>query len=120
MAIIGSLDSGIRGDHEVLLTKSVLDGFTALVLTTTLGGGVLLSFIPVVLYQGTITLLATQIEKWVPEAFLNGLIAEVTSIGGVLILAIGLNFLKITKIRIGNLLPSLVLVAIIYYIYYLF
>ncbi|RDW16784.1 DUF554 domain-containing protein [Oceanobacillus chungangensis] len=119
MAIIGALDSGIRGDHEVLITKGVIDGFTALVLTTTLGFGVILSVIPVVLYQGAIALFATQIEKWLPEAFLNGLIVEVTAVGGLLVLAIGLNLLKITNIRIGNLLPSIITVGVIYYIYQL-
>ncbi|WP_096272217.1 DUF554 domain-containing protein [Paucisalibacillus globulus] len=119
MAIIGSLDSGIRGDHEVLITKGILDGFTALVLTTTLGFGVALSVVPVLLYQGTITLLATQIEQWVPEAFLHGLIVELTAVGGLLIVAIGLNMLKVVQIRIGNLLPSILTVGFVYYIYQL-
>ncbi|WP_026908459.1 DUF554 domain-containing protein [Paucisalibacillus globulus] len=119
MAIIGALDSGIRGDHEVLITKGILDGFTALVLTTTLGIGVLLSVIPVLLYQGSITLLATQIERWIPDAFLNGLIVELTAVGGLLIVAIGLNMLKVVQIRIGNLLPSIVTVGLVYYIYHL-
>ena len=119
MAILGALDSGIRGDHEVLITKGILDGFVALVLTTSLGIGVIFSVVPVVLYQGAIALLATQIEKWLPEAFLNGLITELTAVGGLLILAIGLNMLNVTKIRIGNLLPSIVTVAMIYWVYYL-
>jgi uncharacterized protein len=120
MAIIGALDSGLRGDHEILITKGILDGFVALVLTTTLGFGVALSVIPVVLYQGAITLFATQIERWIPEVFLNGLIVELTAVGGLLIVAIGLNMLKVVQIRIGNLLPSIVTVGIVYYIYQLF
>lgn len=116
MAVIGALDSGVRGDHEVLITKAILDGFTSLVLTTTLGYGVLLSFIPVVLYQGTIALLATQIENWIPKEILNGLITELTAVGGLLIVAIGLNVLKLMNIRIGNLLPSIVTVVFVYYI----
>lgn len=120
MAIIGALDSGIRGDHEVLITKGIIDGFTALVLTTTLGFGVLFSVIPLILYQGVITLFATQIENWVPEAMLNGLIDEITSVGGLLIVAIGLNLLKIKEIRIANLMPALFLVVVIYYISQLF
>ncbi|WP_085993795.1 DUF554 domain-containing protein [Oceanobacillus senegalensis] len=120
MSIIGALDSGIRHDHEVLITKGVIDGFTSLVLTTTLGFGVILSIIPVVLYQGSIALLSTQITHFVSEAFLNGLIVEMTSVGGLLIVAIGLNILKITKIRIGNLLPSILTVILIYYIFQLF
>lgn len=119
MAILGALDSGIRNDHGILITKGILDGFTALVLTTTLGFGVMLSVIPIVLYQGAIALLATQIEKWLPEAFLNGLIGELTAVGGLLIIAIGLNMLKITQIRIGNLLPSIITVIFIYYLYQL-
>lgn len=119
MAIIGALDSGIRGDHEVLITKGIIDGFTALVLATTLGFGVILSVIPLVLYQATITLFATQIENWIPEAMLNGMILEITSVGGLLIVAIGLNLLKIKQIRIGNLMPSIIVVVFVYYIYQL-
>lgn len=116
MAIIGALDSGVRGDHEVLITKGLIDGFTALVLTTTLGFGVILSVIPLVLYQGGITLFATQIEKWIPDTILNGLIMEITAVGGLLIVAIGLNLLKIIEIRVANLMPALVLIILIYYI----
>lgn len=117
MAVIGALDSGLRGDHEILITKALLDGFMALVLTTTLGIGVILSVVPVVLYEGTIALLATTIERWLPEEFLNAFILEMTATGGILIVAIGLNILKLTTIRIANLLPSLVTVGIIIYIY---
>ncbi len=120
MAVIGALDSGLRGDHEVLITKGVIDGFTALVLTTTLGFGVIFSVIPVVLYQGGIALLATQIESWFPETFLNGLIVELTAVGGLLIVAIGLNLLKIVSIRVGNLLPSILTVGLVYAMYQLF
>ncbi|HLR61210.1 MAG TPA: DUF554 domain-containing protein [Lentibacillus sp.] len=120
LSVIGALDGGLRGDHEVLITKGVIDGFVALVLTTTLGLGVILSVIPVVVYQGSIALLATQINQWVPESFLNGLIGELTAVGGLLIMAIGLNLLKIVQIRVGNLLPAIVTVGIVYYIYLLF
>ncbi|WP_407269387.1 DUF554 domain-containing protein [Radiobacillus sp. PE A8.2] len=117
MAIIGALDSGLTGDHEVLVTKSILDGFTSLVLTTTLGFGVIFSVVPVVLYQGTIALLATQIVAWIPESFMDVFIVEMTATGGLLIVAIGLNILKLTSIRVANLLPSLITVAIIIYVY---
>lgn len=120
MSVIGALDGGLRGDHEVLITKGVIDGFVALVLTTTLGFGVMLSVIPVVLYQGSIALLATQITNWIPETFLNGLIVELTAVGGLLIMAIGLNLLKVVQIRVGNLLPSILTVGLIYYVYLLF
>lgn len=119
MGIIGALDSGIRGDHGVLISKGIIDGFTSIVLTSTLGFGVILSVFPVVVYQGTIAIFATQIDKWIPESVLSGLIVEVTAVGGLLIVAIGLNLLKLMQIRIGNLLPSILTVVIIYYIYLL-
>src|SRR5699024_6384072 len=120
MSIVGALDSGLRGSHEILITKGVIDGFTAIVLTTTLGSGVLLSVITVFLYQGIIALLATEIENWLSLSYLNGFILELASVGGLLIVAIGLNLLKIVQIRIGNLLPSIIIVGFVYYIYQLF
>lgn len=118
MAILGALDSGLRGDHEVLITKGILDGFTSFVLTTTLGIGVILSVIPVVLFQGTIALLATQIESLIPALLFDEMIVELTAVGGLLIVAIGLNILKLTNIRVTNLLPSIVMVGVIIYIYH--
>lgn len=120
MAIVGSLDSGLRGDHEILYTKSILDGFTSIILTSTLGIGVILSAVPVLLYQGSIALLSAQIVNLIPEQFLDGLINELTAIGGLLIVAIGLNLLKITNIRIANLLPTLIAINFIYLIYVIF
>lgn len=120
MAILGALDSGIRNDHEVLITKGMLDGFTAFVLTTTLGIGVILSALPVFLFQGTIALLATQIENFIPAVIFDQFITELTAVGGLLIIAIGLNILKLTNIRVTNLLPSVVMIGIIIYIYHLF
>lgn len=120
MAIVGALDGGLRGDHEVLFTKSILDGFTSLVLATTLGFGVMLSVIPVVLYQGSIALLATTIQQLIPDAFLDSFITEMTAVGGLLIIAIGLKMLNIIQIRIANLLPSLFVVGLILAIYNVF
>jgi uncharacterized protein len=119
MAIIGSLDSGLRGDHKVLYTKSLIDGFTSLILTTTLGIGVMLSAIPVMLYQGSISLFATQIERFVPTEVMNSFILEMTSAGGLMIVAIGLNMLEITKIKVANLLPSILIIALIVTVLYL-
>ncbi|MCH1626778.1 DUF554 domain-containing protein [Ferdinandcohnia quinoae] len=118
MAIIGSLDSGLRQDHSVLFTKSVIDGFTSLVLATTLGIGVLFSAIPVMIYQGSISLLATQIEKWVPQELMDSFIVEMTGTGGIMIVAIGLNLLGLTKIRVANLLPGILVTAILVVILY--
>ncbi|MCM3123589.1 DUF554 domain-containing protein [Mesobacillus sp. AQ2] len=113
MAIIGALDSGIRGDHDVLYTKAIIDGFTALILTTTLGIGVLFSAIPVVIYQGSIALFATQIDKLIPQALMDSFILELTATGGVMIFAIGLNMIGLTKIRVANLLPGILVTAVL-------
>ncbi|MGP4069045.1 DUF554 domain-containing protein [Halobacillus sp. B29] len=117
LSVIGALDSGLRNDHEVLITKAIIDGFVSLVLTSTLGIGVIFSVIPVVLYEGSIALLATQINRWIPQDMLDLFIMEMTATGGLLIVAIGLNLLKLTKIRVANLLPSLLMVGVVFYIF---
>lgn len=118
MAIIGALDSGLRGDHKVLYTKSIIDGFTSLILTTTLGIGVLFSAVPVFLYEGIIALFATQINQWIPEGLMDAFIAEMTATGGIMIIAIGLNLLGITAIRVANLLPGILITALIVPFFY--
>ncbi|ETI66211.1 DUF554 domain-containing protein [Neobacillus vireti] len=113
MAILGALDSGIRGDHDVLYMKSFIDGFTALILTTTLGIGVIFSAIPVVLYEGLIALFATQIDRFVPQALMDQFIVEMTAAGGIMIFAIGLNLTGMVKIKVANLLPGIFVTGVI-------
>jgi len=124
MAIIGALDSGIRGDHDVLYTKSIIDGFTSIILTTTLGIGVLFSAVPVMLYEGLIALFATQIDTIVPKALMDQFITEMTATGGVMIFAIGLNLTGMTKIKVANFLPGIlvtgVIVSVIYQYHHFF
>lgn len=120
MAILGALDSGIRNDHNILYTKALLDGFTSIILSSTIGIGVLFSAVPIFLYQGSIAGLATHIDKWVPTELMELFIAEMTATGGIMIVAIGLNLLNITKIRIANLLPGIPVVFILVSIYYYF
>ncbi|WP_071461059.1 DUF554 domain-containing protein [Bacillus massilinigeriensis] len=113
MAIIGALDSGIRGDHDVLYTKAVIDGFTALVLATTLGIGVIFSAVPVILYEGTIAIFATQIDRFIPKELMDSFILELTATGGLMIFALGLNLVGLTKIRVANMLPGIAVTAMI-------
>lgn len=120
MAIIGSLDSGLRNDHDLLIVKGLIDGFTSIILATTLGIGVLLSAVPVILYQGTIALFATQISRVIPQEALALYIQEMTATGGIMIVAIGLNMIGLTKIRVANLLPGILVVAIVVAIAYYF
>ena len=120
MAIIGALDSGIRGDHSVLYTKSIIDGFTSLILTTTFGIGVLFSAFPVMLYEGLIALFATQIDRFVPQLLMDSFIKEMTATGGIMIFAIGLNLTGITKIRVANLLPGILVTGVIVSVVYFY
>lgn len=120
MAVLGALDSGLRNDHDVLITKGIIDGFTAIILASTLGIGVLLSAIPVFVYQGIIALFAETISTYISQAALDMFIVEMTATGGVMILAIGLNVAGLTKIRVANLLPGIVMVGVIVGIMYPF
>lgn len=118
MGVLGALDSGIRGNHDVLFTKAIIDGFISIILTTTLGIGVLFSAIPVILYEGGIAIFATQINSFVPDKLMNQFIVEMTATGGIMIFAIGLNLLGVIKIKVANLLPGIFVVGIIVSIMY--
>lgn len=87
-------------------------------MTTTLGIGVLFSAIPVILYEGLITIFATQIERVIPRALMNHFIIEMTATGGIMIIAIGLNLTGITKFKVANLLPGIVVTLLIVSIMY--
>lgn len=100
MAIVGSLQSGMTGNNQVLYTKSMIDGIFVLILATTLGMGVACSAISVVVYESVLTLLA----KWVAPLFTHSVINAMTVVGSLLILIIGLNMLKLTKIKVANLI----------------
>ena len=108
MAIVGSIQSGL-GSHDTLYAKALLDGVSSIFLAAIYGIGVLFSSIPVAIYQGGITLAAKQLTDVLnPE-----LITELTAVGSVMIIAIGLNTLNIVKIKVANLLPSLLIVPVI-------
>lgn len=102
MAIVGSLSSGLRGDHATLFAKSILDGVTSVILSGTLGIGVMLSAVPVLLYQGGITLLSTVLAPLLTDR----VILEMSATGGLLIIGIGLNMIRDKHISVGDLLPA--------------
>jgi uncharacterized membrane protein YqgA involved in biofilm formation len=103
MGITGAIESGIRGTHSILMAKSLIDGSTAIVFATSMGGGVLASAIPVFLYQGAITLAASLLKDVLSQA----IITEMSATGGLLIVGIGMNILGIREIKVGNLLPGI-------------
>lgn len=110
MAVVGALDSGIRGDHSTLIAKAALDGITAIVFSSSLGIGVMLSAVPVLIYQGAIALLGTAVAPLLSDA----VITEMSAVGGLLIMAIGINMLLEKDIKVANLLPA-ILIPFIYY-----
>lgn len=108
MSIIGSFKAGIEKDYTIIFTKSILDGFMAIVFASSMGAGAIFSFITVFIYQGALTLLSTFIAPYVNDLLLN----ELSACGGAMIIMIGINLLKLKEIKTANFLPGLVLVVI--------
>lgn len=118
MGIIGAIESGVAGNHQTLFTKAVMDGFMSIMLTASLGIGVLFSAFPVLIYQGIITIFASFIVRYLPPELLDSIMTEISAIGGLMILAIGLNIMKLTKIRVSNYLPGIIVLIIIMVVQY--
>jgi uncharacterized protein len=117
IAILGSIQDGLTGDYELLVVKSVLDGFASLAFAATLGAGVLFSSLVLLVYQGGISLLAGQLNAVVTEPMLN----EMTAAGGVILIGLALSsILEIKKMRMGNFLPALAVAPLIVWILSLF
>lgn len=109
MAVVGSVQDGLTGDYSMLLSKAVLDCIITLVFASSMGIGVLFSAVPLGIYQGAITLLAVFIAPYLTDTMISSL----SMVGSVLIFGVGVNLLWEKKIRVGNLLPAL-LVPIVY------
>lgn len=111
MAILGALQDGLKGDTRTLYAKSILDGISSIVFASTMGVGVIFSAVSVLIYQGSITLAARFVEPWLtPEVT-----SQMSLVGSVLIMAIGINLLDIKKIKVGNMLPS-IFMPLVYYL----
>jgi uncharacterized membrane protein YqgA involved in biofilm formation len=108
MTIVGAIDEGVGRSSEVLLTKSLMDGFSAILLASAYGVGVIFSSVPLFVFQGSITLLAMYAASFFSPEIIQGL----SSVGGILLIGLGINILEIRKLRIVNLLPALLLVVI--------
>jgi len=110
MAIVGALEGGLTGNHQTLFAKSILDGITSIIFTSTMGIGVMFSAVIVFLYQGFIAITASFMKDFLTEE----VIREMSAIGGLLIMAIGFNILEFKRIKVGNMLPA-VFIPLIYY-----
>ncbi|MDU4961302.1 MAG: DUF554 domain-containing protein [Sporomusaceae bacterium] len=109
MAVVGSIQDGLTGDAATLYAKAMLDGISSVILASAMGAGVALSSVSILLYQGTITLLAGQISSLLGPA----VIREMTAVGGILIIGISLLMLEIKTIKVANLLPAILAAAIL-------
>jgi hypothetical protein len=106
MAIVGALNDGLTGDHDMLFAKSMLDGISSIVFSASLGIGVAFSAVAIFLYQGAIAVLASFLSPLLDP---NTVIPEMTCVGSLLIVALGTNMLGITKIKVMNLVPAIFL-----------
>ncbi|HEX7975430.1 MAG TPA: DUF554 domain-containing protein [Anaerolineales bacterium] len=113
IAILGAIQDGLKGDYSLLAIKAVLDGFASLAFASSLGVGVLFSSLPILVYQGGISLLAAQAST----VFTNPMMNEMTAAGGILLVGISISgLLEIKPIRVGNFLPALALAPLMMYI----
>ena len=112
MTILGAFEEGLGGKPNLLLAKSVMDGFASIALASALGVGVLFSAVPLLIYQGGLTLFAGYLGNVLNEA----IIAEITGVGGILLIGMGIAILEIKKIKVLNMTPALFVIVGLYYL----
>ena len=105
MAVMGSLEAGLRNNHGILITKALIDGFASIILTTTKGAGVMLSALAILLYEGGMMVLAQFVAPYLSES----IVYTMSAVGSLLLVALGLNLLELTKIKVMNFLPAMFL-----------
>ncbi len=106
-----SLEAVLTGNHDTLFAKACIDGIVGIILTTSLGIGVMFAAVPVLVYQGGITLMAGVLKPLLVPA----VVSQMSGTGGLLILALGLNMLREKKIKVGNMLPA-IFIPLVYYL----
>ena len=109
LSVLGAIEEGLGGKPNLLLTKSLMDGFSSMALASALGAGVLFSVIPLFLFQGSLTLGASYIS----EILTDPIVAELSAVGGILLIGLGITLLEVKKVRIMNMLPALIVVVIL-------
>ncbi len=109
LTILGAINDGLSGDYQLLAIKSMLDGFTSIALTATLGIGVFFSILTITVVQGGFTLLAHQLGSFFSAEVIN----ETTAAGGILIIGLGIVILELRSIKIANFLPAIFIVPLI-------
>ena len=112
MTLTGSIQAGLTGDNSILITKAILDFVSSIMLAASLGRGVMLSAISLLISQGLLVLLASIIAPYMSNSVIN----EITCVGSLLIILIGTNLMGITKVKVADFLPAIIFAPIIYYI----
>jgi uncharacterized membrane protein YqgA involved in biofilm formation len=114
MTILGAIEEGVQGSYDILLMKSLMDGISSIALASGFGIGVMFSSIPLLVYQGGLTLFSS----FIGEHFTEVIISDLSATGGILLIGLGINILEIKKLKILNMVPSLVIVVILSYLLY--
>jgi uncharacterized membrane protein YqgA involved in biofilm formation len=110
MAILGAIQGGLLGNHETLMVKSILDGVISVIFAATLGIGVVLSSVSVFVYQGTIAMAASVLQ----DVLTDVVIQDLSAVGGILLMGLGLKMLGVLQVKVGNFIPALFIPAVIY------
>lgn len=113
LTILGAFDEGLGNGSELLITKSVMDGFSSIALASALGIGVMFSVIPLFIYQGGLTLFAAYLQDVLTQVYIN----EITAVGGILLIGLGINILEIKSLRIINMIPALLFIVPLVYFF---
>lgn len=109
LTILGAIEEGMGGSPQLLLIKSLMDGVSSIALASGLGAGVLFSAVPLFIYQGGITLLSAGMGEFIPQIY----ITELSAVGGILLIGLGINILEIKKINVMNMLPALLMIILL-------
>ena len=109
MTILGAIEEGMGGSPDLLLAKSVLDGFSSIALAAAMGVGVLFSAIPLLIYQGGLTLFAGYLQDYLTTPMIN----ELSAVGGIILIGLGINILEIKQIRVINMVPALLMAVLL-------
>ncbi len=113
LTIIGALDAGLTGDQNLIYIKSLMDGVSSIALASALGIGVMFSVFPLLIFQGGITLLAMQFGDFIPEI----MITELSAVGGIVLMGLGISILEIKNIKVLNMLPALIMIVILLWLF---
>ncbi len=113
MTILGAIEEGLGNEPKLLMIKSLMDGFSSVALAAALGVGVVFSILPLLVYQGGITLLTA----WFGDTLSNLMVDELTATGGILLIGLGITILGIKKIEVLNLIPSLIFTVLLVYFF---